>query len=434
MADATIAWDSTNNRGDWVFNAPSVTQTSITVSSPVQFAVGDGVATQFSLLPAQNQISSIVAQIYRNDWQGNQLLYATPRTNLVTQSQAFDNAAWTKGNMAVTTAATTAPDGTNTGEKLADNDSVSSFKNIQHATTSASAAQTFTQSVYAKVADRQYLLMRIISTSASSNYVSAYFDLVSGVCAVVNSGAGTGAKASIAAIGNGWFRCTLTGQPDVANTGIGALIAGPLTYTNSTSYVGVLGQGVYIWGAQLEVSNVATSYIPTTISAVTVTDYTLSASGSVALATAPVISAQLTWTGSYVLNTFNGGGCLATGDDLQTAIIISLFSDRMAQPGDVIPDGSNDPRGWWADGAVPIGSRMWLLRRSKQIPETSQLAYTYIAEALQWLIDDGVVAQFDISVQWPSRGVLDAQITAYKQDGTTLMTGLFTWAWNGINV
>lgn len=128
------------------------------------------------------------------------------------------------------------------------------------------------------------------------------------------------------------------------------------------------------------------------------------------------------------------GSVLTTGNDLESAIIISLFADRISAVGDVIPDGTNDPRGWWADGTVPIGSRLWLLRRSKQIPETLQLAYDYIAEALQWLLDDGVVAQFDINVQWVRAGVLGAQITAYKQNGTTLMTGLYTWAWNGINV
>jgi phage gp46-like protein len=138
---------------------------------------------------------------------------------------------------------------------------------------------------------------------------------------------------------------------------------------------------------------------------------------------------------TYHADWVQNGSVLETGNDLQSAIIISLFSDRIAAVGDVIPDGSNDPRGWWADDPTyPIGSRMWLLKRSKQIPETSQLAYTYIAEALQWLIDDQVVAGFDISVSWPSRGVLGAQVTAYKQDGTTLMTGLYTWAWNGINV
>lgn len=127
------------------------------------------------------------------------------------------------------------------------------------------------------------------------------------------------------------------------------------------------------------------------------------------------------------------GQVLVTGNDLDTAIIISLFSDRLAQPGDVIPDGTNDPRGWWADGDVLIGSRMWLLKRAKQTTDTLQSAYTYIAEALQWMIDDGVVAQFDISVQWVRAGVLGAQVTAFKQNGTTLTTGRYAWAWAGLN-
>ncbi len=127
------------------------------------------------------------------------------------------------------------------------------------------------------------------------------------------------------------------------------------------------------------------------------------------------------------------GAQLATGNDLESAILISIFSDRMAQPGDAIPDGTNDPRGWWADGDVPIGSRMWLLSRSKQTLQTLQRAYDYLVEALQWLIDDGVVGRFDINTQWVRRGVLGAQIGAYKPDGTLLTTGRYTWAWNGIN-
>lgn len=127
------------------------------------------------------------------------------------------------------------------------------------------------------------------------------------------------------------------------------------------------------------------------------------------------------------------GALLATGNDLESAMLISVFSDRMAQAGDVIPDGSNDPRGWWADSDVPVGSRMWLLSRSKQTLQTLQRAYDYLAEALQWLIDDGVVGRFDINTQWVRRGMLGAQIVAYKPDGTLLATGRYTWAWNGIN-
>lgn len=126
------------------------------------------------------------------------------------------------------------------------------------------------------------------------------------------------------------------------------------------------------------------------------------------------------------------GPDLTTGNDLETAILVSLFTDRMAAPDDVIPDGSGDPRGWWGDQGEThqIGSRLWLLERAKQTTDTLQRAYDYIAEALQWLIDDGVVARFDITVQWVSGGFLGAQVVAYEQSGTTVSSA-FKWVWNG---
>jgi phage gp46-like protein len=127
------------------------------------------------------------------------------------------------------------------------------------------------------------------------------------------------------------------------------------------------------------------------------------------------------------------GSVLATGNDIETAILISIFTDRMAEPGDVIPDGSNDPRGWWADDDVPIGSRMWLLQRAKQTGTTLQLAYDYLAEALKWMIDDGVVSRFDISTQWVRTGTLGAVIAAYSPTGTLLSKGQYAWAWKGNN-
>lgn len=89
------------------------------------------------------------------------------------------------------------------------------------------------------------------------------------------------------------------------------------------------------------------------------------------------------------------GLALQAGSDLETAIIISLFSDREANPDDVIPDGTRDPRGWIGDVDQPhykVGSRMWLLDRAKQTTGTLRRANDYIAEALQWLIADRVVA------------------------------------------
>lgn len=78
----------------------------------------------------------------------------------------------------------------------------------------------------------------------------------------------------------------------------------------------------------------------------------------------------------------HGGGDLVAENTLRTAVILSLFLDRRADDDDVLPNGSNDRRGWWADTVAPmteygiggglasgdrIGSRLWLLSREKQL-------------------------------------------------------------------
>lgn len=120
------------------------------------------------------------------------------------------------------------------------------------------------------------------------------------------------------------------------------------------------------------------------------------------------------------------GPILATGSDLQTAVVLSLFTDRQAGPDDLIPDGTTDRRGWWADPSM--GSRLWLLQRAKQTQDTLQRAYDYIVEALAWLKDDGVVADVLVYVEWTRAGMLGAQVTLIAPDGTRSQEA-FTWAW-----
>ena len=130
-------------------------------------------------------------------------------------------------------------------------------------------------------------------------------------------------------------------------------------------------------------------------------------------------------------------GDIATGDDLETALLFSLFSDREAAPDDVIPDGSNDRRGWWGDdddggSTGPTGSRLWLLsRRTSPTDKTLTDAYDYVVEAIQWLIDTGVVGSFAVVTQWVQPDMLGISITAYQPDGTALQT--YNWAWPMVN-
>jgi len=120
----------------------------------------------------------------------------------------------------------------------------------------------------------------------------------------------------------------------------------------------------------------------------------------------------------------------ATGGDLGTAILISVLSDRLAEQDDKLPDGTDDPRGWWGDmdADYRVGSRMWLLSRSKQTPDVLLRAKSYLTEALQWLIDDGVVKSFDVATEF-FENQLHASITAWRTDGSAVAQR-FSWVWS----
>lgn len=104
---------------------------------------------------------------------------------------------------------------------------------------------------------------------------------------------------------------------------------------------------------------------------------------------------------------------LTTEDGLRTAVIISLFTDRRAEADDEIPDGSDDRRGWWAGS---LGSRLWLLARAKEMPDTLARARAYAIEALQWLIDDDVATAVDVTAEWARRGVLGLRVVITLAD------------------
>ncbi|MDA5493836.1 phage GP46 family protein [Yersinia intermedia] len=123
-----------------------------------------------------------------------------------------------------------------------------------------------------------------------------------------------------------------------------------------------------------------------------------------------------------------GHGGVLDGDDLHTAILLSLFTDRLARIDDAI-DG-DDRRGWWGDsGALSaIGSRLWLLRREKLTSQVAIKAEDYAAEALAWLTEDSVVTAINTRAQiiYPNTLLL---IIAYQQPGKTQSSVKFSWVW-----
>ena len=129
----------------------------------------------------------------------------------------------------------------------------------------------------------------------------------------------------------------------------------------------------------------------------------------------------------------NGG--LVTGNDLQTAVLVSLFTWRVLPPGSPAPDNTGDRRGWWADSynPNPIGSRLWTLFRAKKADAvaTLQLAQDICLEALQWLLDDNIAASLVVDTQWLDPTQLGIRVRITKPDGTTQVFN-FAWAWQQI--
>jgi hypothetical protein len=167
--------------------------------------------------------------------------------NLLTFSEQFDNAVWTKQNATVTANSTAAPNGTLTADAL-----IETAVNGQHQfyALPGLAVQTYTRSIYAKANGRTQFQFEQESGG------NTRFTL-SGEGTALALGSNT---ASITAVGNGWYRCTSTFTV-TASFGLYTL----LYNGTSTSYTGDGVSGIFFWGAQVESNATATTYNPTTV-------------------------------------------------------------------------------------------------------------------------------------------------------------------------
>jgi hypothetical protein len=179
-------------------------------------------------------------------------------TNLLLRSEEFDNASWTKTRSSITADSEIAPNGTLTADKVVE-DTTASATHLVSLGSGIIAGNTYTYSVYAKSAGRNWIVL-----SPGGTWGFAWFNISSGTIGTVTSG-GSSATAAIQSVGNGWYRCSVTSTA-VDNRGFQILMA---TGNDVVTYTGNGTSGVFIWGAQLEVGAFATSYIPTTTAAAT---------------------------------------------------------------------------------------------------------------------------------------------------------------------
>ena len=119
------------------------------------------------------------------------------------------------------------------------------------------------------------------------------------------------------------------------------------------------------------------------------------------------------------------GLMLQDDSSLDTAVILSLFTDARANADDTLPPGAEDLRGAWLDSYAEvegdkIGSRLWLLDRAKLTQETVNKAKQYCEEALAWLVKDGIAKAVNVVTQIARShplGIIAATIDIVRPDG-----------------
>jgi hypothetical protein len=189
------------------------------------------------------------------------LLLEKQSTNLALWSEDFTQTAWVKSaSNSITANAIISPDGTQNADFIV---STASNTAAKYAYQVIASTATPTATIYAKAG----AVTEMMFYCQHGNGI--YFNLTNGAfVAYYGGGSSTITSYSSVAVGNGWYRYSLTFNTSVTSIEIYMSVSG-----NISPYI-ANGDGFYIWGAQLEASNYPTSYINTTsASATRVADY-----------------------------------------------------------------------------------------------------------------------------------------------------------------
>jgi hypothetical protein len=188
--------------------------------------------------------------------------------NLLTYSQAFTG--WTLQNITQTSTTNIAPDGSSTASLFTTTSS--GYTPVYNQPFTVVAGSTLTLSVYYKAGSATTLSLIVGNSGLTNNFNVTISNLTTTPTLVgATSGTATYTSSSITAVGNGWYRVSVTGIIDSSTT------AARIDFPIATSLA--IGSNIYLWGAQLNYGNAAAPYTPTTTAAVAKTLNDMSGNG-----------------------------------------------------------------------------------------------------------------------------------------------------------
>lgn len=117
---------------------------------------------------------------------------------------------------------------------------------------------------------------------------------------------------------------------------------------------------------------------------------------------------------------------------LETAVMISLFSDRYVSP-ENLPSGINESRGWWADDVISddgdlIGSELWIYERGKITPQTANQMRDAAKASLDWMLESGLAKSVNVTSSVVTGERIDLFIEIARPEGDNIP---FKFVWDG---
>ena len=202
---------------------------------------------------------------YNTDGTYKGLLVEPASTNICLQSEDI-NTTWSPVDATPTQSTEETPDGDTTNKyiKLVDDGSTGTGQVYVAQNITVSGGTKYTASVFLKKSDLSWALLYALGTGGSPD-PNQYFDLDNGVTGTGSAGID---DATIVEYPNDWYRCSITWTQGAGDTSFQfTILVADADNDNTVDRDGT--SSIFVWGAQVEASPIATSYIPTTTASVT---------------------------------------------------------------------------------------------------------------------------------------------------------------------